>query len=86
MSHPGTLNQVLFIKVSVYDNGALSVEGHLGDKALALRVLQHAMDSIRAQVKEQPLIVVPNRDVDLPAYPHEVKPLGDMAPRDRGDQ
>jgi hypothetical protein len=74
------------VKVSYHAGGAVRIEGHLDDPKVAVRLLEHAIDAIKAQHKERPLLVIPNRDVDLPTYPHAVKPLGDMAPRDRGDQ
>ena len=86
MADPNPLDEVAFIKITHYANGTLSVSGMIGDEAYALRLLAQAVDAIKAQHKPRPLILLPNRDVDVPAYKHDAKPLGDMPRADWGDR
>ncbi len=85
MAEPN-LNEIAFIKVSHLANGALQISGMVGDKVYAIRLLEHALDTLRSQLKEKPLIEVPNRDVDVRDYAHPVKALGDMPRQDWGDR
>lgn len=80
------LDVVAQIGIKLHANGALSTSGNIGDKRLALQMLDAARDAIKNQIRDQAKIVIPNRDVDAdqhPAFP--TLPLGDMRPQDRGD-
>jgi hypothetical protein len=83
---PHNLDSVASISIHLHAGGAMSISGNIGDKALALKMLDHARDAVNAQIKDRSEIVVPNRDVVVaqhPAFP--TRPLGDMRPEDRGD-
>jgi hypothetical protein len=57
---------VASITIKHHDNGALSVEGYIGNKAYALAMLKHAEDAIRGQMRpDGQKIAMPNRDVEL---------------------
>lgn len=90
------LDCVGYLTIKHFANGGLQVSGNIGDLKYALGLLDHARDSINANSKSvgpqlvaangQPLVAVPNRDVDLeqsPKYP--TKPFGEMNPEERGD-
>lgn len=77
------LSTVAWIRVSLHANGALSVEGHIGDKKLACAMLDHAKDAVKTH-GTQSQIILPNRDVDMePSIP--LRDVGSMAPHERGD-
>lgn len=74
---------IAWLTIRLRAHGALSIEGHLGDKRLALQLLEHARDAINAQVTDSP-IVIPNRDVDVrPLIP--LREVGSMPLDQRGD-
>lgn len=75
---------IAFITVRLHANGALSVQGHVGHKRLALQMLEHAKDAIGRQFPEDKQIFVPGRDVDIvPTGP--LKEFGDIPVDQRGD-
>lgn len=91
-----TLDCVGFLSLKYMSNGGLEVSGNIGDEKFALKLLEHAMDSIRAHHRSVssrlvapngvPILAVPNRDVDVQqsaAFP--TRPFGDIAPGERGD-
>lgn len=78
MAAPKSDDVIAFLQIALTAGGGIAVSGSLGDKKLALMLLDHARDAINAQVKDAPEIVIPNRDVVVahhPAFP--TKPLGD---------
>lgn len=82
----GDLDVVAQLGIKLHASGALSISGNVGDKKLALQMIDAARDAIKNQIRDQSKIVVPNRDVETdqhPAFP--TLPLGDMRPEDRGD-
>lgn len=77
---------VAFITIKIFADGSMSTAGNIGDKKLALAMLDHAKDAVRGHGRPRSEIITPNRDVVVeqsPGYP--TRPLGDMAPGDRGD-
>lgn len=75
---------VAFITIRLHAPGTISIQGHVGDRRLALQLLDHARDAILRQVPDDKEIVIPNRDVDVtPTIP--LKEMGDMLPHERGD-
>lgn len=84
VEHPD--DTVAFVTVRLHANGAMSTQGHVGDKAFAIALLTNAIDAIRANVKDPTEIVVPSRDVEAPqseAFPSRER--GDIPPAERGD-
>ena len=74
---------IAFVTIRLHAGGAISVQGHISDKRMALQLLDHARDAITRQVSDN-RIIVPNRDVDVtPSIP--LKEFGDIAPDQRGD-
>ncbi len=52
--------------VTIYENGAMSVEGPLDDKVFALAVLENAKDAVRNHRDPRQVdIVIPKKDVTL---------------------
>lgn len=77
---------VAYITIKMHAPGTISVAGHVADKRFALTLLEHAKDAISRQFPETPAgIVMPNRDVDMPAAAMPLREWGDMAPNERGD-
>ena len=77
------LDVVAWVTVRLHTNGMLSTQGTIGDKAMAMHLLDQAKDALRKQ-PDAPRIIVPNRDVDvMPSLP--TRDLGDMAPHERGE-
>ena len=84
MADPTPLDRIAYIAVSLYGGGAMSISGNIGDKQLALQMLDHARDTIRGQMERHPYsgLLVPPRDVTVtpdPHYPALVE-AGDVAP------
>jgi hypothetical protein len=79
------LDAVAWVTVRLHQNGALSTQGTIGDPAMAIHMLEQAIDAIRREVvKKDRAIVIPGRDVDvMPSIP--TRDIGDMAPHERGD-
>jgi hypothetical protein len=77
---PGINDEVAFIHLTLYGNGAMSVSGNIGDKKLALGMLDSARDVVNSQSRpEDKPILVPSRDVVAPQHPnYPTKALGDM--------
>lgn len=77
------LDVVAWVTVRLHTNGMLSTQGTIGDKPMAIHLLEQGVDAIRG-MKESPLIVTPARDVEvLPAVP--TRDIGDMRPEERGE-
>ena len=77
------LDVVAFVTVRLHQTGAVSTQGTIADKAMALRLLDIARDAIAGRVSDSP-IVVPGRDVGCaPSIP--TRDIGEMAPHERGD-
>jgi hypothetical protein len=49
-------------------NGALSVEGHIGDRDFVLAMLDNARDAVMRQIPATGTLVVPGRDVAVPEF------------------
>lgn len=80
------LETIAEIRIQLNQNGGIQISGHIGDKALALRLLDHARDAIKNQLPETGSpVIVPNYDVDVPDPKFVTKPYGDFDPRDLGD-
>lgn len=77
------LDVVAWVTVRLHTSGMLSTQGTIGDKAMALHLLEQGADAIRG-MKQSPLIVTPSRDVAvMPSVP--TRDLGDMPAGDRGE-
>lgn len=77
------LDVVAFVTVRLHQTGAVSTQGTIGDKAMALRLIDVARDAIVGRVSDSP-IVVPGRDIGaMPSLP--TRDIGEMAPHERGD-
>jgi len=84
MADPTALDRVAYIAISLYGDGSMSTSGNIGDKRLALQMLDNARDAIRGQLERHPYtgLLVPPRDVEVvpsPLYPPLVE-AGDVAP------
>jgi len=83
---PAPDDVVATITIRLHAHGAMSVSGNIGDKTLALSMLDHAKDAVRGTRSIGDSVKVPNYDVDAkqsPAFP--TRELGDMPLADRGD-
>jgi hypothetical protein len=84
MAAPTISDRIAYIALSLYGDGAMSISGNIGDKKLALQMLDHARDTIANQLKVNPYsgLLVPPQDVQVvpnPAYPPLVA-AGDVPP------
>ena len=84
MSDPTVDDRIAYIAISLYGTGAMSISGNIGDKRLALQMLDHARDTILGQLERMPHsgLLVPPRDVSVapdPHYPALIE-AGDVAP------
>lgn len=80
MAQPTAADEVAFLKVTKYGDDALAVDGNVGDTALAVWMLEQALDAARSRLyRERATVLVPTRDMDPishhPRFP--VIPLGD---------
>jgi len=77
------LDVVAWVTVRLHTNGMLSTQGTIGDKAMAMHLLDQAKDALRGQPDAR-RVIVPNRDVGvMPSLP--TRDLGDMEPDERGE-
>lgn len=53
------------LQIKIWSDGALSVEGPVGDTAWCLAVLENAKDAIKNQARPKDAIVVPGGEVSL---------------------
>lgn len=75
------LDVVAWVTVRLHTNGMVSTQGTIGDKPMALHLLEQAREAI---TKQQTRLVIPGRDVDVaPSLP--TRDLGDMLPHERGE-
>lgn len=66
------------IVIRYRDSGALSVSGNIGDKTMALKLIDHAREAIQRQVADPNEIVIPNKDVAVVQNPNfPTVPKGD---------
>ena len=84
MGTPKESDRIAYIALSLYGDGAMSVSGNIGDKKLALQMLDAARDVLVSQQKANPYsgLLVPPRDVGVapnPLYPPLVE-AGDVPP------
>jgi hypothetical protein len=84
VAEPTTDDRIAYVALSLYGNGAMSISGNIGDKRLALQMLDHARDTILGQLERMPHsgLLVPPRDVSVapdPMYPSLIA-AGDVAP------
>lgn len=75
---------VQWVTVRLHASGTISTLGTIGDKAMALHLLDQARDAIKRQVPDPGKIVVPSRDVDvMPSL--ATRDMGDIPIAQRGD-
>lgn len=75
--NPGDL--IAGIQISFYANGAMSVSGNIGDKRLALQLLDHAKDAINNQLRPEDQLIIPNKDVEVVQHAnYPTLPAGDL--------
>ena len=84
MAQPTVDDRIAYIALSLYGNGAMSISGNIGDKRLAIQMLDHARDTLVNQQKANPYagLLVPPRDIEVapsPLYPPLVE-AGDVPP------
>lgn len=74
------LDCVAWIAIEYMADGTLQTSGNIGDKRMALQLLDHARDAIANQQRpEDKPIVLPNRDVEVKQHPnYPTLPRGDM--------
>lgn len=83
---PQDPDTVAYITVRLHATGALSVQGHILDRRMALQLLDHAREAITRQVVDGGRAEVPARDVAVtPAAAVPLREYGDMPPNQRGD-
>jgi hypothetical protein len=63
------LDVVAWVTVRLHTNGMLSTQGTIGDKAMAVHLLEQGADAVRG-MGAKPSIVTPSRDVSvMPSLP-----------------
>lgn len=78
--HPGDM--IAQIQISLYASGEMSVSGHIGDKRMALQLLEHAKDAINNQLRPEDQLLIPNKDVEIIQHPnYPTLPAGDLCRR-----
>ena len=81
MPDPSPLDRIAYIAISLYGDGAMSISGNIGDKKLALQMLDHARDTVARQLRPTAELLVPSADVEVrpdPRYP--LVQASDVAP------
>jgi len=75
------LDVVAWVTVRLHTNGMVSTQGTIGDKPMALHLLDQAREAV---AKQQTNLIIPGRDVSvMPSIP--TRDLGDMLPHERGE-
>lgn len=75
---PTPLDEIAVIRISLFGEGQMSIDGNLGDVRLALQMLDHARDAVQAQWKQRTSdggLLLDSRDVETdhhPAFPVEM--------------
>lgn len=83
---PQPLDVVAWVTVRLHQNGTISTSGTIGDKKMAVHLLDQARDAVKRQVPEPTPggLIVPSRDVAvMPSVP--TKDMAHIAPHERGD-
>ena len=81
---PQPLDVVQWVTVRLHADGAVSTSGTIGDKRMAIRLLDIARDAVKTQVSDYRAIEVPGSEVEIaPVLP--VKDLGYIPENQRGD-
>ena len=59
---------VSYIKLTLYDDGSMSIEGNIGDPKVALGMIDSAREAVGRQLvaQQEPAIVMPNHLVAVP--------------------
>ena len=76
---------VAYLRLTLYDDGSMSTEGHIGDRRLALKMLDSAREGLARNVGKPSILEPWGRGIEVPAidvgashsplYP--VLPVGD---------
>jgi hypothetical protein len=65
MADPTAGDEVAFLKITKYGDDALAVDGNIGDAALAVWMLEQALEAARSRLWQQNAsVLVPTRDMD----------------------
>ena len=67
---PDPNDRIAYIALSLFGDGAMSISGNIGDKKLALQMLDHARDTIAAQLRRTSELRIPSSDVEVRPDPH----------------
>lgn len=79
---PDPQDVVAWIQINYYASGEMSIGGTIGDKRLALGMLDHARDAINNQIRPEDELVIPNKDVEIVQHPnYPTLPAGDLCRR-----
>jgi hypothetical protein len=79
---PDPNDRIAYIALSLFGDGAMSISGNIGDKKLALQMLDHARDTIAAQLRRTSELLIPSSDVEVRPDPHypALVAAGDVPP------
>lgn len=83
MAEPGPLDAIAYIHINLFGGGEMSVSGNIGDKRLALGMLNNAIDVIKTKRQYRGVngVMVPYQDVVVEAEPTiPLTPYGEMSP------
>lgn len=81
MKTPNPMDVIATITISLHANHAMDISGNIGDKKLALAMLDHAKDAVKNQLRpeDDKSIIISGRDTEIMQHPnYPTKPLGDM--------
>lgn len=71
---------VAYVLVQYMTDGTMKTSGHIGDKRLAVALLQNAKEAIKGQPRpEESGLIIPARDLEAIQHPnYPTQPVGDM--------
>lgn len=84
MNRDRTPDTIAWVMVRLHAHGQISVSGTIGERKLALGLLDHAKDAIKRQVPDDGELYVPNSDVSVSPRGDLVE-MGDLTAELRGD-
>lgn len=75
---------IAWITIRMHATGTISIAGTIGNRKMALDLLDHARDAIKSQIPDVQGVVIPNRDVAVKPI-DGLKEVGDLPKHERGD-
>ena len=74
------MREVAYLRLTLMDNGAMSIEGNIGDVKLALGMLKGAMQAVQNRLGEPSILEPHGRGIEVPNREVLVNPKESIYP------